>query len=252
MTSGTDIRCSGILMRMVASSFTGFTMRQQNPEIFGGSMEYDIIVHSNEGPEMAIEGVVTDSCNNIPIEEVSIKTTGNASMKSSENGNYLMFHSSGIYELTAKANGYESFTCSVTDLENLTQNIVMVPIIAPSGFTATTVSSTQINLNWDDNGGNESGFKVEYSPDGTTGWAEIGTTDANVNTYDHTDLTCSTTYYYRIRVTNEACDSDYTDVVNASTSACPTSSTTTTTVPPTVSVIPTDSLQCSACFKSAR
>ncbi len=122
-------------------------------------MEYDLIVHSNEGPEMAIEGVVTDSCNNIPIEEVSIKTTGNAS---------------------------------------------------------------------------------------------IGTTDANINTYDHTDLTCSTTYYYRIRVTNEACDSDYTDVVNASTSACPISSTTTTTVPPTVSVIPTDSLQCSACFKSAR
>jgi hypothetical protein len=65
-------------------------------------------------------------------------------------------------------------------------------------LTATPSSSTQMNLSWT-NVANESSYKLEWSPNGSTGWAQIGgTIAANTTTYNHTGLTASTAYYYRI------------------------------------------------------
>jgi hypothetical protein len=73
-----------------------------------------------------------------------------------------------------------------------------------SGFSntasATTLADTaSITLAWDDNSTTESGFRVERSPNGTSSWTEIGTTNANVTTYQNTGLTRGATYYYRVR-----------------------------------------------------
>ena len=70
---------------------------------------------------------------------------------------------------------------------------------APSGLTATGVSGAQIDLSWTDDSTNETAFYIERSPDGSTGWTEIGSVGANVTTYADTDLTCATTYFYRVR-----------------------------------------------------
>jgi len=40
---------------------------------------------------------------------------------------------------------------------------------APSGLSASALSSSSIRLTWTDNSGNETGFKVERSLDGTSG-----------------------------------------------------------------------------------
>jgi hypothetical protein len=65
---------------------------------------------------------------------------------------------------------------------------------------ATTQSATaSITLAWDDNSTTESGFRVERSPNGTGSWTEIGTTNANVTTYQNSGLTRGATYYYRVR-----------------------------------------------------
>src|SRR4029077_19099293 len=50
---------------------------------------------------------------------------------------------------------------------------------APSGLTATAVSSSQINLNWTDNSTNETGFKVERSVNNQT-FSQIATVGVNV------------------------------------------------------------------------
>ena len=94
----------------------------------------------------------------------------------------------------------------------------------PSGLTATGVSMTQINLNWSDNSSDETAFYVERSPNGSTGWTEIGSVGANVTTYpDSTGLTCDTTYYYRVRAyrSSDTHYSIYTATANGKTTLCP-------------------------------
>jgi hypothetical protein len=68
---------------------------------------------------------------------------------------------------------------------------------APSGLTATAVSTSQINLTWADNASNEDGFKIERSTDGVN-FTQIATVAANATSYSNIGLTASTLYYYRV------------------------------------------------------
>ncbi len=90
---------------------------------------------------------------------------------------------------------------------------------APSGLTATTVSSSQINLSWTDNSSNEDGFKIERKTGSTGTWAQIATVGAGVTGYQNTGLSASTTYYYRVRAYNAAGDSAYSNEASATTLA---------------------------------
>jgi YD repeat-containing protein len=92
---------------------------------------------------------------------------------------------------------------------------------APSGLSAGAASASQINLAWTDNSNNESGFRIERSPNGSS-WSEIATVGANATSYPNTGLTCGTTYYYRVRAYNGVGNSNYGNTVSATTSACPT------------------------------
>jgi hypothetical protein len=86
------------------------------------------------------------------------------------------------------------------------------PPAAPSGLTATAVSSSQIDLSWQDNSDNEDGFKIERSDTGAEGsYTEIDTVGAEVETYSDTGLDPNTTYYYRVRAYNAVGDSNYTE-----------------------------------------
>jgi Fibronectin type III domain len=89
---------------------------------------------------------------------------------------------------------------------------------APSGLTATAVSSAGIELAWTDNADSETGFKIERGTDGVN-FTEIGTTAANTAAYSDTGLSASTTYYYRVAATNSAGDSPYSNIANAATQA---------------------------------
>jgi hypothetical protein len=90
-------------------------------------------------------------------------------------------------------------------------------LIAPSGLSATVVSNSQINLAWTDNSGAESGYKVEQSANGTTGWSVINTTAAGATSYSVTGLSQNTIYYFRVRAYNGSEFSAYTSVANATT-----------------------------------
>jgi fibronectin type 3 domain-containing protein len=91
-----------------------------------------------------------------------------------------------------------------------------VPAV-PGSLTATTVSTSQINLAWADTSGNETGFKIERSTS-TSPWAQIATTGANVASYASTGLTGATTYSYRVRAYNTSGDSGYSNTASAATS----------------------------------
>jgi hypothetical protein len=90
------------------------------------------------------------------------------------------------------------------------------PPAAPSNLTATAVSSSQINLTWQDHANNESGFLIERSPDGTT-FTQIATVGTNVTSYTDTGLDANTQYFYRVRATNAAGSSAYSNTANTTT-----------------------------------
>jgi titin len=75
----------------------------------------------------------------------------------------------------------------------------------------------RIPLIWDHSSAGETGFRIERSPNGSTSWIQIGTTPANVTTYQDAGLAPFTTYYYRVRAFNAAGASTYSRVVSATT-----------------------------------
>lgn len=90
------------------------------------------------------------------------------------------------------------------------------PPAAPSGLSATAVSSNQVNLAWTDNASTETGFSIERSTDGVN-FAQIATTGANTTSYPDTGLSAATTYHYRIRAFNGSGNSGYSNSASATT-----------------------------------
>ena len=90
---------------------------------------------------------------------------------------------------------------------------------APSGLTATAVSSSAIYLEWTDNSGDETGFELQRSADGSTGWTTVATTSAGVVSATDAGLSSETQYFYRVRATNGFGDSSWSSAANATTLA---------------------------------
>ena len=92
---------------------------------------------------------------------------------------------------------------------------------APTGLSASTVSSSSISLSWTDNSDDETGFKV-YRNSADSSWESasvLTTTTANATSYTDTGLSASTTYYYRVKAANANGDSSWTSTASATTSA---------------------------------
>jgi uncharacterized protein (TIGR02145 family) len=90
------------------------------------------------------------------------------------------------------------YSCT-TDNTNTT---TVVPI-APSGLTATVVSTTQVNLSWTDNSTNESGYKIQRKTTGGS-FADIGSTGVDLTNFSDQGLSANTTYTYRVYGFNAA------------------------------------------------
>jgi len=88
---------------------------------------------------------------------------------------------------------------------------------APSGLSASAQSSSSIALSWTDNSGNEVNFEVQRSPSGSGSWVQIATPGADATTYTSSGLSASTTYYYRVRASNSAGSSAWSNTANATT-----------------------------------
>jgi Fibronectin type III domain len=110
-------------------------------------------------------------------------------------------HETGPYTLTLTCSGISGGT---------------VPA-APSNLQATAVSSTEIDLLWQDNSNNETGFSVEGLISGT--FQQIGTVNANVTQARIVNLTPQTSYTFRVRAVNSGTSSNPSNQVTATTPA---------------------------------
>lgn len=136
-------------------------------------------------------------------------------------GTYSFAAGTTGYVTLRDLNGEADFTRLISfSAMRFTLIAAATPPAAPSNLGATAASQTGINLTWTDNSTDETNFKIERSPDGATGWAQIDLVGANVTTYANGGLTCGTPYYYRVRATNANGDSGYSTTANATTVVC--------------------------------
>jgi len=78
---------------------------------------------------------------------------------------------------------------------------------APSDLSTISISDNEIQLNWTDNTGYETGFKIER--DDGSGYSEIGIVSANVIEYLDSGLNYSQIYNYRVAAHTNSRTSDY-------------------------------------------
>lgn len=88
----------------------------------------------------------------------------------------------------------------------------------PTNLHQSGATQNSVTLSWQDNSGNESGFKI-YRWNGSTFayWASVG---ANVTSYTDSGLPCGTTYAYDVTAYNGNGESSHAPWINAATSAC--------------------------------
>ena len=95
---------------------------------------------------------------------------------------------------------------------------------APTGLTATASGTTAINLSWSapgSTGGSAiTGYKIEVSPNGTSGWTDqVANTNSTATTYAHTGLAAGDTRHYRVSAINTNGTGDPSNVDSATTDA---------------------------------
>ncbi|MCV9385032.1 fibronectin type III domain-containing protein [Reichenbachiella ulvae] len=93
-------------------------------------------------------------------------------------------------------------------------------IFYPSGLTASSLSESEIELNWSDNSFDENQFQIERATSLNGVYSTVGTVGANVTSFVDSGLEGGGIYYYRVRAKFSGNEySDYTTVVEASTIA---------------------------------
>jgi hypothetical protein len=89
----------------------------------------------------------------------------------------------------------------------------------PLNLTAQAVSTSQINLSWNDNSNNEDGFIIERA--NGSNWTQVGSVGPSYGpytvTFSNTGLQANKTYTYRVRAFNVIGNSAYSNTASAKT-----------------------------------
>ena len=99
-----------------------------------------------------------------------------------------------------------------------TQPVTLQP---PTDLKARAVSKSRINLSWQDNSTNETGFIVQRRDEYHYSWVELGRTAANSTTFSDSDdaFLAATIYQYRVQAINATGPSVFSNVAMARTRA---------------------------------
>src|SRR6185312_15666138 len=171
-----------------ADSFSQITLNWNAPSNNGGSaiIGYKIARSSDGGSTWS----------------TIVSNTGSTSTTYSNSGlSPNTTYSYRVYAINSVGTSSPSNTASATTL------IQVLAPQSPTGLTASSVSSSQINLSWSapaDNGGSAiTGYKINRSDDGGTTWITlVQNTQSTGTTYSDTGLSPSTTHSYRVFAIN--------------------------------------------------
>ena len=123
----------------------------------------------------------------------------------------LTFEPATLYSFRVLA--YNS-TSQYSEPSNIVQKSTDGWPSAPSGLTAMAVSDSQINLSWTASSGVVTGYRIEWSADGST-WGLLTTAASNQIAYSDSGLNDWTTRYYRVQAINSQGGSGYSSIRSA-------------------------------------
>ena len=96
------------------------------------------------------------------------------------------------------------------------KRVVSMP--PPTDLTATAVSSFRIDLAWQDNSADETGFRVQRRREGSANWVEIAIAPANATRFSDEGLLPTTLFHYRLQAFNDMTASVFSNEAMATTS----------------------------------
>ncbi|MFN3649066.1 MAG: zinc-dependent metalloprotease family protein [Armatimonadota bacterium] len=109
--------------------------------------------------------------------------------------------------------GYSDYGSLGAYYLNLSLQTGTLPI-APTNVQARATSSTTIDLTWFDNAHNEAAYEVERKT-ANTGFTRIATVASNATSFQDDTVSSGITYTYRLRATNAAGPSEYSNTPSA-------------------------------------
>ncbi|MGI4757004.1 MAG: LamG-like jellyroll fold domain-containing protein, partial [Janthinobacterium lividum] len=128
------------------------------------------------------------------------------------------------FSMPIVANGHAYYTCYSGTKQGFlvvagVKGAAAAPPVAPTVLTATTASSTMINLSWTNNAATDpslAGFHVLRSSGGSGNFTQLPTT-AQSNTFTDATVLPNTQYSYKVTAFNQAGDSGSSNVATATT-----------------------------------
>ncbi|MGQ9801671.1 MAG: DUF7948 domain-containing protein [Candidatus Saccharicenans sp.] len=119
--------------------------------------------------------------------------------------NVTSFQNTGLNEGTSYFYRVRAYNAAGDSAYSNELAVLTLPA-GPTNLTATAVHERRVNLNWTDNSGGETGFRVERKTGGGN-WSTLTNLAANVTSYPDTSVVESTTYTYRVFAFNGSGDS---------------------------------------------
>lgn len=120
-----------------------------------------------------------------------------------------------IYKLRAIAVNSSDNSDFSTSITVTTKGLLPVP---PSSLNATTLSQTEILIEWKDNASNETAYQLYWSATGDVGsFNLLVSLPPDTEEFIHSGLTSKTSYYYQLRANSTEGASNFTNIVTATT-----------------------------------
>ncbi|HLL89182.1 MAG TPA: tandem-95 repeat protein, partial [Tepidisphaeraceae bacterium] len=144
-------------------------------------------------------------------------------------GNWVLndFQTNAPIWIGSYVNGGGNFQGQLDDLRVYNRQLAAAEVAAialagptaPASLAASVTGATTTQLAWTDASG-ETGYEIERGTDGVN-WTLIATTAADAVSYDDSGLTHGGTYHYRVRATDGAFDSLYSNSVTVVVNRAP-------------------------------
>ncbi|NLR69110.1 cadherin-like domain-containing protein [Chitinophaga varians] len=191
--------------------------------------QYTFYTASDDGSRLYIDGFGTtyQLVNNNYVQGTTERASSKKTLTAGKHLFYVTyFQGTGGQELHASWAGpgiaKQEIPASAFENTNIKATTLALPAkpAAPSGLNATAVSPNTINLKWNDNSANETGFDIYRSANTNNNYVlltTIGRSDSAYAVYSDTALTANTTFFYKVKAKNEGGISDFSNEATAVT-----------------------------------